>query len=142
MSVECCHCGDIAKKPIICSSCDEFACDKCVIEKNSINTCVKCFLKASTVAERKMWTGILKKKGIIKERVEEILNYLDSPVMEFTYTRIGDKKSCTIKTAGEKGIEYNKVSDEVFTKFWEKARRLGFEPKRIPLGERIIIKKS
>ena len=88
-----------------------------------------------------MWTDLLKRKGVIKERVEDILNYLGFSVTEFTYTKIENIKSFIIKTKSEKGIEYNRVSEEVFKNFWEKAKRLGFEPKKIPFGERIIVQK-
>ncbi|MBI3413169.1 MAG: hypothetical protein HY051_03755 [Candidatus Aenigmarchaeota archaeon] len=139
--VNCVHCGEIAARPVVCFSCREFACDKCSISKSNETTCVKCFLKSLSVAERKMWTDLLKRKGVIKERVEDILNYLGSPVTEFSYTKLEDIKSFIVKTKGEKGIEYNRVSEDVFKSFWEKAKRLGFEPKKIPFGERIIVQK-
>ncbi len=118
MSLPCCHCKENVTKPVMCSSCNEFACDKCTISKDGSITCVQCFLKSSNIAERKMWTEILKKKGVIKEKVEDILNYLGSPVAEFSYTNIEGKKSFIIKTKGAKGFEYNRVSDETFKSFW------------------------
>ncbi|MFH0889541.1 MAG: hypothetical protein V1836_00145 [Candidatus Aenigmatarchaeota archaeon] len=142
MSVQCSNCGDKTAKPVLCAECSEFSCEKCAIASSESTNCVKCFLKSLNIAERKMWTNVLKKKGVIKERVEDILNYLGSPVVEFTYTIIGDKKSCTIKTHGPKGVEYNRVSYDVFKGLWDKANRLGFEPKRIPFGERIIVTKE
>ena len=139
--VNCVSCGEPATKPIVCSVCREFACDKCSISKSDELTCVKCFLKSLNVSERKMWTDLLKRKGVIKERVEDILNYLGSPVTEFSYTKIDNIKSFIVKTKGGKGVEYNRVSEDVFKSFWEKAKRLGFEPKKIPFGERIIVQK-
>ncbi|MBI2085642.1 MAG: hypothetical protein HYT71_03975 [Candidatus Aenigmarchaeota archaeon] len=141
MPVNCINCGEIATRPVACSICHEFSCDKCTVSKSDEVTCVKCFLKSLNVSGRKMWTDLLKRKGIIKERVEDILNYLGSPVTEFSYTRINDIKSFIIKTKSAKGIEYNRVSEDVFKAFWEKAKRLGFEPKKIPFGERIIVQK-
>ncbi|MBI1971893.1 MAG: hypothetical protein HYS53_01190 [Candidatus Aenigmarchaeota archaeon] len=139
--VQCVHCGDAAKNPVVCSGCREFACDKCTISRNNETTCVKCFLKTLNPAGRRMWTDLLKRKGVIKERVEDILNYLGSPVTEFSYTSIENIKSFIVKTKGAKGVDYNRVSEDVFKNFWEKAKRLGFEPRKIPFGERIIVQK-
>ncbi|MBI4167427.1 MAG: hypothetical protein HY515_00575 [Candidatus Aenigmarchaeota archaeon] len=139
--VNCVNCGEAATKPIVCAECREFACDKCSISKNNETTCVKCFLKTLNAPGKKMWTDLLKRKGVIKERVEDILNYLGSPVTEFSYTKIENIKSFIVKTKGAKGIDYNRVTEDVFKSFWEKAKRLGFEPKKIPFGERIIVQK-
>ncbi len=139
--VNCANCNETATKPIVCFSCREFACDKCSISKSNETTCVKCFLKTLNASEKKMWTDLLKRKGVIKERVEDILNYLGSPVTEFSYTSVQNIKSFIVKTKGAKGIDYNRVSEDVFKSFWEKAKRLGFEPKKIPFGERIIVQK-
>lgn len=139
--VNCVSCSELATNPVVCSTCREIACDKCAVSKSGELTCVKCFLRSLNASEKKMWTDLLKRKGVIKERVEDILNYLGSPVTEFTYTKIEDIKSFIVKTKGEKGLEYNRVSEDVFKNFWEKAKRLGFEPKKIPFGERIIVQK-
>ncbi|MBI4177162.1 MAG: hypothetical protein HY516_02245 [Candidatus Aenigmarchaeota archaeon] len=139
--VNCVSCDEPAAKPVVCSVCSEIACDKCAIAKSDELTCVRCFLKSLNASEKKMWTDLLKKKGVIKERVEDILNYLGSPVTEFSCTKIEDIKSFIVKTKGQEGVEYNRVSEDVFRSFWEKAKRLGFEPKKIPFGERIVVQK-
>jgi hypothetical protein len=136
MVVKCCFCDQPTARPIHCTKCNEFACQKCTVVINGVPTCLKCYLENCKPQEKKRMLQILKEKGIVKDDIEAELSYKEKHITQLFYTRYQNIFEWNIKVEGG----YHKVTKLELDPLWEKAIRFGFKPEKIPFGEKITIK--
>jgi len=133
----CCYCNKIIDvgEAFICSDCSGFVCDECCIVYKDKPICIACYFKMCTPKEKEIMSSILSRKGVKMKTEDKPLVFKNLPITELFYIKEGEKTLYKVKVSSN----YFPVTEKEFKDLWERAKKLGFLPERIPFGERIKI---